>query len=512
MICGIINGHGRRDELSSGFRPMAYHLLTGATGLLGRYLLRDLMLAGVPVAAIVRPSRRATIRQRVEAMMAYWEDQLGRALPRPVVLEGDISQPSLGLDARARAWAAEHVSAFIHNAASLTFVSTGPDSEPWRSNVHGTAHALDFCREAGIRTFHHVSTAYVCGLREGHIYEHELDVGQTLGNDYERSKVQAEKMVREADFINSLTVFRPSIIVGDSVTGYTTTFHGFYAPLQVVYTIVKSQEPDETGRLHALARLALTGRERKNLVPVDWVSAVMAHVITRPEHYGRTYHLTPQYPCPIRLFRDVLEEVTNMYAVNFKGASLDEQTLTENERLFMDLMQVYSSYWRDDPVFDTTNTRQAAPHLPCPHLDRTMLRMMARWAVDNNFGGGRAKPVELAFDAHTVLDPLVHHASTARSQADRRIGLDVNGPGGGQWQLLLRKGTVIGADLGLAGGGAAACELDSATLASLSRGELSPADALKSGQVQVRGNGLASAELAAALEQLATTGAALRAS
>jgi len=116
---------------------MPYVFLTGATGLLGRYLLKDLTVAGVPMAVLVRPSRRATAQHRVENVMCYWDGLLGRALPRPVVLEGDITEPDLGLDARGMRWVAENCTCMLHNAASLTFQSTSSQSEPWRSNVGG---------------------------------------------------------------------------------------------------------------------------------------------------------------------------------------------------------------------------------------------------------------------------------------------------------------------------------------------------------------------------------------
>ena len=108
------------------------------------------------------------------------------------MLEGDITEPDLGLDARSMRWVAENCDTMLHNAASLTFQSTSRHSEPWRSNVEGTRHVLDMCRNAGIRRFHHVSTAYVCGLRQGRILESETDVGQKMSNDYEQSKLQAE--------------------------------------------------------------------------------------------------------------------------------------------------------------------------------------------------------------------------------------------------------------------------------------------------------------------------------
>src|SRR5262245_18311546 len=136
---------------------MAYHLLTGATGLLGRYLLRDLTLADVPVAVLVRPTRWETAAQRIETVLAHWEDELGHALARPVVLEGDIPEPELGLSAEDLAWLSGNVQAVIHSAAALTFEAQSVEGEPWRTNVEGTRHVLDVCGRAGIRHFHQVS-------------------------------------------------------------------------------------------------------------------------------------------------------------------------------------------------------------------------------------------------------------------------------------------------------------------------------------------------------------------
>jgi thioester reductase-like protein len=437
--------------------------------------------------------------------MCRWDALLGRSLPRPVVLEGDICQPGLGLDSRSLAWVSQHCDTFLHNAASLTFHSTGPESEPWRSNVEGTRNALEVCRTAGIRRFHHVSTAYVCGLREGRVFETELDVGQKSGNDYERSKLLAEQMVRNADFLDTPTVFRPSIIIGDSQTGYTTTFHGFYAPLQLVHTMVRMVAPDATGRARSMSRLALDGHESKNLIPVDWVSAVMAHIVTHPEHHGQTYHLTPRHPVPIRLFRDVLERAAGFYSVRFEGPSYQLANMSEHEQLFHDHMQVYDSYWRDDPTFDRTNTLAATPHLPCPHVDREMLLRLSQWAIESNFGGVRTKPIEPDFDAHRHLEPLVRAAPPSpKKGAGNVLGLQVDGHGGGQWHLVVKDGTLVGADVGLASRCTATYELDVATFASLARGQETADQALKAGRVVIRGNGLTRRELTGALQQVVT--------
>ena len=189
------------------------------------------------MAVLVRPSKSESARQRIETMLREWELSLETALPRPVVLEGDLSEPDLGLDNRTLDWIERHCTSVVHNAASLVFRGDDPDGEPYRSNVEGTRRMLELCRCTGVRQFHYVSTAYVCGLREGRILESDIDLGQTAGNVYEKTKLQAEMLVRAADFLDPPTIYRPAIIVGDSQTGYTTTYHGFYAPLKLAHTM-----------------------------------------------------------------------------------------------------------------------------------------------------------------------------------------------------------------------------------------------------------------------------------
>ncbi|MBX3443221.1 MAG: SDR family oxidoreductase [Planctomyces sp.] len=367
---------------------MGHLLLTGATGLLGRYLMRDLLTAGVPLAVLVRRSRRKSPASRIEAAMRCWEQLEGRSFERPVVLEGDITQPDFGLTPDQTKWAAENVDSMLHNAASLSFVSTGRHAEPWKSNVDGTKNVLDFCAQANVKTFFQVSTAYVCGKRGGVIYENELRKGQEFANPYEESKVEAEELVQQAKFLESVTVFRPAIILGDSQTGNTFTYHNYYVMLELAHKLTQQMgEMDFTGRNRAeFIRFDADGRWRKNFVPVEWVSAVMAHVITDPELHGETYHLTPRVSCQLRLMRDVIEQVNHLYGIDFGKPDPTNADGALPLELFHQHAEVYASYWRDDPVFDSTNTQRAAPHLPCPHVDRDMLVRLSEIAIENRFG------------------------------------------------------------------------------------------------------------------------------
>ena len=93
----------------------------------------------------------------------------------------------------------------------------------------------------------------------------------------------AEKEVLAADCFDRVTVYRPSIIVGDSQTGYTTSYHGFYTPLRVAHSLLQTFSPESIFNGDFLGGIELDGHERKNLVPVEWVSAAIGWLVTHQE-------------------------------------------------------------------------------------------------------------------------------------------------------------------------------------------------------------------------------------
>ncbi len=386
---------------------MSHSLITGATGMLGAYLLRDGLRAGDRMAALVRPTRKASAAQRIEKVLALHEvNGYSRTNGHAVVLSGDLSQDDLNLDCSSLDWIAQNCDSVIHNAASLQFHGSDRKGDPWRTNVEGTRRILELCRTAGIRHLHYVSTAYVCGLRSGRVLEDELDCGQEMGNDYERSKLESEAMVRQADGFDSVTIYRPAIIVGDSQTGHTTGYHGFFAVLKLAHTLVSRVELGATSGAQLAALLGLCGNDSKHFVPVDWVSAVMTHIRRNPSMHGRTYHLTAERPTRIVDMAAVIQEAVERYSIlaneNDPGR-LDGEWFAD---AFRTQMNIYRAYWRDDPHFDQTNTREAAPHLPCPHVDREMLMLMARMAIHSRFGRG-AEPQRPSAPPKPCLPPRI---------------------------------------------------------------------------------------------------------
>lgn len=478
---------------------MGYILLTGGTGLLGAYLVRDLLRAGFHLALVTRPSRLATPRQRVEEVMTRWEKQAGHSLPRPVIFEGDLARPALGLDRPARDWIKKHCDLFLHNGASVNF-ARDRHGDPWRTNVDGVEHVLEFCREARIREYHHVSTAYVCGLRRGLIRESDVDLGQEFSNEYERSKVAGEKLVRSAGFKKPPTVYRPSIIIGDARTGHTTTFHGFYAPLRLGHAMFKRITRDQVDIDPLQEALQLTGQERKHLVPVDWVSAVITHVLAHAEHHGRTYHLVPEQPVTVEVMRDAMVQAFLLYGnttAQAEGAALDWREFTQ---YFIEKMKIYEAYWRDDPQFDRTNTERAAPHLPCPVVNFEMLLQACRFALNANFGWPRTVPPLPALDVGEQLESFFERGQTRAGAL--AVNLQANGPGGGQWHLEWCDGRLASFEAGLLDEPQGSVYLNTHTWMRLLHGATTVREAVLAGHLIVEDKGGTAAALEKAVQEL----------
>jgi len=195
-------------------------LITGATGFVGGEVLhRFLELSERPVRALVRARDDEAAAARLPRH------------PRLRALAGDIEQPGLGLGPHTSERLADEVSVIVHCAASVAFDL--PLAESRRINVDGTAHVLDFAgRCAELDRLAYVSTAYVAGEPRSLFREDQLDVGQRFRNAYERSKFEAERLVYERADGMPLQVLRPSIVVGDSRTGRTTSFNVLYGPLK----------------------------------------------------------------------------------------------------------------------------------------------------------------------------------------------------------------------------------------------------------------------------------------
>lgn len=435
-----------------------YTLLTGATGLVGRYLVRDLLLNGHELAVVVRPSRKQAPRERMEEILQHWERELGRALPRPVILSGDITETNFGLSDAETDWVRENCSTIIHSAAILEFYGKDRAGEPWRTNLNGTQNMINLCRDAGIKDIHYVSTAYVAGYQADAVMESSLNAGQTFRNDYEESKFCAETLVRNIDFADHVTVYRPAVIAGDSRTGYTNTYHGVYLYLRLMSVMIPPMPADENGFRRAAIRLRMTGEERRNIIPVEWVSAVMCRLFETPEARGLTFHMAPDQPIKSG---EMIEYCSNYFkstGVEFYGYDelppLTNREESEDqwmfERLVTENAETYAPYERTDNVFDMTNTKRFAGDIVCPQIDQTVVYRYIEYGNEDRWGKRKPEVEPVKAWAEDLFQGL--KSEDASHDALQTIGVDVHGPGGCQATLQLSSSGIHSVRRGLPDG------------------------------------------------------------
>jgi nucleoside-diphosphate-sugar epimerase len=226
-------------------------LLTGATGFLGmEVLVRLLEQTDREVLCLVRAPDQAAADERLAVVLATLYRDPSRFAGRVQALRGDltdeIAAPERELDL------------VCHCAASISFGL--PLEEAREINVEGTRRILDVARESGARRYVHVSTAYVAGTWPGVFGEDMLDEGQGFRNTYEQTKWEAEHLVadRSGDF-DSAAIARPSIVMGESDSGWTPAFNVLYWPLRAFARGLFDQVPARPDG-------------RVDVVPVDYVA------------------------------------------------------------------------------------------------------------------------------------------------------------------------------------------------------------------------------------------------
>ena len=371
-------------------------LFTGSTGFLGSQLVPELVKEGCEVTCFLRPhkSKKGADRLRESILFACSKtDDVDKIFSHITVIEGDLSQEFLGLEPAQYQELVEKTDHVLHCAASTSF-SPDVEKEQWKSNVEGTENLVRFALKCGSATgFHYVSTAYVAGDRDETAYEDELDKGQGFYNGYERSKFHAEKMLqeyRDEKGLN-LTVYRPSIIVGDSNTGQTVLFNGMYLFIRFMQVAKQSfTETDSQGRTRMPIRVTGNPEATKNFVHIDYVVQMIKTIFMTPETHGRTFHITHDNPPSLDFIRDV---ILNLLEITDTQWVSEEEFLkvppTELEELLKEQISFYAPYLLKEPYFDKTNVKTLIPSGKCPVcpvMDEEALENLFSYAIKSKWG------------------------------------------------------------------------------------------------------------------------------
>ena len=187
------------------------------------------------------------------------------------------------------------------------------------------------------------------------------------------------------------------------------------------------------------------GGEFRNLVPVDWVSAAIACIVSRRTLHGRIYHLTATRPTTVRDIKDVAVEELGLNGVELAGRPHDPSPL---ERAFLDGLQEYWPYLGSDPDFDCRNTLAALPDLSAPHVDRESIRRLVRFAVEDRWGRVRRSQTQKnSLDCGDYIERYFPETAArsllAQIPVEATLGFDIRGAGGGRWLCRLGGGRVL---------------------------------------------------------------------
>jgi nucleoside-diphosphate-sugar epimerase len=289
------------------------------------------------VVAIVRDARAA----RENPRLAKTVESLG---DRITFIE--VAFPAFRLEGSQRERLRE-TDAVWHFAASTSLHPSADAEEMMSINVMGTQRLLQELESAGASpAFYHISTAYIAGCREGTVTEDELDTGQSHRNSYERSKLQAEQLVRQwFDAGNRGMIFRPSLVLE------TYSTNGFKKITSLfVYLVMRAVD---------LGEKSLTLRMRReagiNMIPDDWAVEVMAGLATMAPPDGKAFHLTAREPVRMGDIADVIQATVQGFRIHFDPEA-PLRSLTGCSRLLDAALAELQPYLNANIHFDRRNT------------------------------------------------------------------------------------------------------------------------------------------------------------
>ena len=223
--------HSERSEESMKYKKTIF--LTGATGILGSYLLKILLKNDCRVFVLGRPNKVYSARERVIYKLKFW-DKLP-SLKNLNVVDGDITLPFLGLKEDVFNRLSREVEVIYHSAAITNLNWKWADIK--KINVLGAKNVFDFglaCSKFRLIKINHISTAYIYGSSKKRFNEGNFNVGQGFNTSYDKSKFEAEKVAlnyrKKGLWID---ISRPPIIIGRSTDGKITQFKNIYQLLHI---------------------------------------------------------------------------------------------------------------------------------------------------------------------------------------------------------------------------------------------------------------------------------------
>jgi thioester reductase-like protein len=329
-------------------------LLTGATGYVGSsYLQKWLSSSDAKLVLLARSKYEESAKNRIIKGLfeLYPDTDVSRFLNRIEIVEGDVSFDHLGLSQPQYEELIKKTSHIIHCAAAARFDLELEEAR--KINVKGTENVLDFAKCCPkLEKVDYIGTSYVAGKGKGIIKEDELEKGQKHNNTYEKTKFEAEKLVRENMVDLPITILRLSIVISDSKTGRASSHNGFFRVLKMYF-------------LGALKILPGYPNSLMDLVPLDYIADTTYVISQSKNSVGKCYHLTAGLDNMTKL--EEIQDLASYYFGKEKFtltppeefdndvAKMEDEIPEEGRKLFSEL-KLYEPYLTSELEFDNSNT------------------------------------------------------------------------------------------------------------------------------------------------------------
>lgn len=279
-------------------------LITGSTGFIGKRLVRSLLKNEQEKIYLL--VRRSSF-WKIESLIRSFSEEFPDAADRLIPIAGDITAPEVIGDPKNRAKIYKEVEHIYHLAARYQLGIT--KEEAAKSNLEGTLYLLDLARSCKrLKCLHYVSTLAVAGNYCGTWSEEMLIEGQGFDNHYAYTKFLAEVEVREAMSEIPIAVYRPGIVIGDSVTGEMDKIDGPYY-LLIPFLKIQSVTQKLSSWIPTIFPISPGGdRIKCHIVPVDYVVNALAYISRQPNIQSKTFSLTDPHPPSMNEFINIFCE------------------------------------------------------------------------------------------------------------------------------------------------------------------------------------------------------------
>lgn len=382
-------------------------MIDGATGFIGSHLAARLIEENFnKVIVLARGTSKEDPGERMRKRL-YDLGCSAENMSRVFAFNADLTKEHLGTHCEERKWIRQNKGDgvhYFHVGADIRF-RVEEREEIFETNLLGTRNALEFASNIGVDRFFHFSTAYIWGNYQGIAFEDECWRGQGFRNPYEESKFKAEELVWEAGkrFGFHATIFRPSIVVGNSATGKTQNYEGYYKYMRGFENLKQfvvskmSSNPEkfreegiyfENDVLHL--PITIWGRPKAtvNLVCVDYVIDQVVNLMKSRMSAGKTFHIINPKPPEYGWLLETGLKVLGVTGVKVENPSRTVFEYVKEHRAKPPLVQkledcinkqleYYVDYVSGEPEFSTASVQAVLGKKPVhPKVNEALIKTL----------------------------------------------------------------------------------------------------------------------------------------